>query len=188
MCGLLEVLLSFLPPRAIQKAFPPLITGPVVFLIGASLIGDSGFLNWGGGANGCQDRPATGLFALCPTIDSPHALLWGSREFLGLGLASFMTIVIVEIFGSASMRSASIVIGLIFPTLVLGIPLHYTSRESIDSAKAITFLWVSILFYSCLFLVLTTSSQGTYLQAQCLWPRCLTFAGSIFEPHVRGHW
>lgn len=142
VCGLLEVFLSFLPARVLRKMFPPIITGPVVFLIGASLIGDSGFLNFGGGANGCQLRPETGLFALCPTIDSPHALLWGSRQFLGLGLASFMTIVIIEIFGSPAMRSASIVIGLIFPTLVLGIPLHYTSRESIDSAKAITFIWV----------------------------------------------
>lgn len=142
VCGLLEVILSFLPPRVIRKAFPPIVTGPVVFLIGASLIGDSGFLNWGGGANGCQLHPDTGLFALCPTIDSPHALLWGSREFLGLGLFSFLTIVVVEIFGSPAMRSASVVIGLVFPTLVLGIPLHYTSRESIDSAKAITFLWV----------------------------------------------
>lgn len=143
VCGLLEVLLSFLPARVVRKIFPPLIVGPVVVLIGASLIGASGFPNWAGGANDCQTRPTSGIFELCPTIYAPHALPWGSREFLGLGLSSFMTVVVVEIFGSPAMRSASIVIGLIFPTLVLGIPLHYTSRASIDAAPAITFLWTT---------------------------------------------
>ncbi|PWN90148.1 Xanthine/uracil permease [Acaromyces ingoldii] len=143
VCGLLEVFLSFMPARVLRRMFPPLITGPVVFLIGTSLIGDSGFLNWGGGANDCASRPASGLFALCPMVGAPHALPWGSREFLGLGLFSFLTIVVVEIWGSPAMRSASVVIGLIFPTLVLGIPLHYTSRSSIDAAPAITFLWTT---------------------------------------------
>lgn len=143
VCALLEIFLSFLPARVLRKMFPPLITGPVVFLIGASLVSASGFKNWGGGSGDCYSRPETGFFALCPSIDAPHALLWGSREFLGLGLFSFLTIVVVEIFGSPAMRSASIVIGLIFPTLVLGIPLHYTSRASIDAAPAITFLWTT---------------------------------------------
>jgi uracil-xanthine permease len=143
VCGLLEVFLSFLPARVLRRMFPPLITGPVVFLIGASLVSSSGFKNWGGGSGTCYERPATGLFALCPTIDGPHALLWGSREYLGLGLFSFLTIVVVEIFGSPAMRSASVVIGLIFPTLVLGIPLNYTSRSSIEAAPAITFLWTT---------------------------------------------
>lgn len=143
VCALLEIFLSFLPARVLHRIFPPIITGPVVFLIGASLIGESGFLNWGGGANDCHLRPETGLFALCPTINAPHALPWGSREFLGLGLSSLVTIIVVEIFGSPAMRSASIVIGLVFPSVVLGIPLHFTSRSTIDSAPAITFLWTT---------------------------------------------
>lgn len=43
-------------------------------MIGASLVGASGILNWGGGSNGCQARPTSGIFQLCPTVGSPHAL------------------------------------------------------------------------------------------------------------------
>ena len=39
VCALLEISLSFLPPKVLQKAFPPLVTGPVVLLIGVDLIG-----------------------------------------------------------------------------------------------------------------------------------------------------
>jgi len=39
VCALLEIGLSFMPPKALKKAFPPLVTGPVVLLIGVSLIG-----------------------------------------------------------------------------------------------------------------------------------------------------
>ena len=141
VCALLEIFLSFLPARALHRIFPPIITGPVVFLIGAGLIGESGFLNWGGGSGSCSSRPATGMYSVCPQMGAPHALPWGSREYLGLGLSSFLTIVAVEIFGSPAMRSSSIVIGLVIPSVVLGIPLHYTSRSTIDSAPAITFLW-----------------------------------------------
>src|SRR5262245_42445004 len=43
VCALLEIALSFLPPKALKNAFPPLVTGPVVLLIGVSLIG-AGYL------------------------------------------------------------------------------------------------------------------------------------------------
>jgi len=39
VCALLEIGLSFMPPKALKAAFPPLVTGPVVLLIGVSLIG-----------------------------------------------------------------------------------------------------------------------------------------------------
>lgn len=39
LCALLEIGLSFMPPKALKKAFPPLVTGPVVLLIGVNLIG-----------------------------------------------------------------------------------------------------------------------------------------------------
>lgn len=39
VCALLEIGLSFMPPKALKKAFPPLVTGPVVLLIGVNLIG-----------------------------------------------------------------------------------------------------------------------------------------------------
>lgn len=40
--------MSFVPPKKLRKIFPPLVTGVTVLLIGASLIGASGFLDWGG--------------------------------------------------------------------------------------------------------------------------------------------
>lgn len=52
-CALLEILLSFMKPSMLQKIFPPLVTGPVVMLIGVHLV-ESGFTDWVGGA-GCQD-------------------------------------------------------------------------------------------------------------------------------------
>jgi xanthine/uracil permease len=59
-----------------------------------------------------------------------------------LGFLGFITVVIVEIFGSASMRNASIAVGLLFPLVVAG-PLGYISGEPIKAAKPITFLWTT---------------------------------------------
>lgn len=66
------------------------VTGIVVFLIGASLIGDSGFLAWGGGSTNCKNRPDSGIFELCPTIFAPHALQWGDARYIGLGFLSYV--------------------------------------------------------------------------------------------------
>jgi len=85
--------MSFVPPRILKRIFPPTVTGVVVLLIGAKLVGESGALNWMGGSGACRSRPAQGLFAMCPTINAPHPLPWGSAEFLGLGFLSFMTII-----------------------------------------------------------------------------------------------
>jgi len=50
LCSLTSIGLSFLPSRQLKKIFPPVVTGTVICLIGISLIGSSGVLNWGGGA------------------------------------------------------------------------------------------------------------------------------------------
>jgi xanthine/uracil permease len=68
ICALLQVGMSFIPPRYLKKLFPPLVTGPTVMLIGVKLI-TTGFQNWAGGSGGCQSRPETGLFRLCPDIN-----------------------------------------------------------------------------------------------------------------------
>lgn len=81
-CALIEILMSFMPPRMLKKIFPPLVTGPTVLLIGVSLI-SSGFSNWAGGSNDCMSRPTSGIFQLCPTIYAPRPLPWGSAEFIG---------------------------------------------------------------------------------------------------------
>jgi xanthine/uracil permease len=75
VCSFLEMGMSFIPAKKLRKIFPPLVTGLTVVLIGASLVGKSGFLNWGGGTNDCQLRPAApSIFRLCPTINAPNAL------------------------------------------------------------------------------------------------------------------
>ncbi|KAI6146267.1 permease family-domain-containing protein [Pisolithus tinctorius] len=141
ICSFLEIGLSFIPSRTLQRIFPPIVTGTVVVMIGASLIGTSGILNWGGGSNGCQTRPTSGLYQLCPTIDSPHALPWGSPDFIGLGFLSFVSIILTELFGSPFLKNASIIVGLAVGCIVAGAA-GYIDGSSIKSAPAITFLWV----------------------------------------------
>ncbi|KAJ9126824.1 hypothetical protein QFC24_001857 [Naganishia onofrii] len=140
LCSLTSMILSFVPPKKLQKIFPPLVTGVTVLLIGANLIGDSGALNWAGGSNGCQLRPETGFFSLCPNVAAPKAALWGSPQFMGLGFLSFITIVLLELFGSPFMRNASIILGLLVGCIVAGATGYMTDAQ-IKSAPAITFLW-----------------------------------------------
>jgi xanthine/uracil permease len=74
ICSLLEIGMSFAPPKVLKRLFPPIVTGTVILMIGASLIGESGIANWGGGSNDCKNRPETGIFQLCPTIFAPRPL------------------------------------------------------------------------------------------------------------------
>ncbi|KAJ7135080.1 xanthine/uracil permease [Mycena filopes] len=141
ICSFLEMFLAFVPPRVLKRVFPPMITGMVVLLIGAALIGDSGALNWGGGANGCQNFPTSGIFEVCPTIFAPRPLPWGSPEFIGLGFLSFVSIVLTELFGSPFLKNISIIVGLAVGCIVAGAA-GYIDGSSIKSAPAITFLWV----------------------------------------------
>lgn len=82
VCGLVEVLISFIPPKVMLRIFPPLVTGPTVLLIGVNLI-RSAFQNWAGGSGLCAGSNPPAFFAKCPNIAAPHALPWGSAEFLG---------------------------------------------------------------------------------------------------------
>ncbi|KAJ6513706.1 xanthine/uracil permease [Mycena vitilis] len=141
VCSFLEMALAFVPPRVLKRIFPPMITGMVVLLIGASLVGDSGALNWGGGANGCQNFPTTGIFELCPTIFAPRPLPWASPEFIGLGFLSFVSIILTELFGSPFLKNISIIVGLAVGCIVAGAT-GYIDGSSIKSAPAVTFLWV----------------------------------------------
>lgn len=63
-------------------------------------------------------RPAEGLYRLCPTIDAPHPLPWGSAEFIGLGFLVFLTIILCERFGAPIMKSCAVVIGLLVGCIV----------------------------------------------------------------------
>ncbi|KAF8806069.1 xanthine/uracil permease [Phlegmacium glaucopus] len=141
ICSFLEIGMSFCSPRILKRFFPPLVTGTVILMIGASLIGTSGAANWGGGSNNCQSRPTSGIFRLCPTIFAPRPLPWGSPEFIGLGFLSFSTIILTEIFGSPFLKNISIIVGLVVGCIVAGAA-GYMDSSTIKAAPAITFLWV----------------------------------------------
>ncbi|THH14175.1 hypothetical protein EW146_g6129 [Bondarzewia mesenterica] len=141
IASFLEIFMSFVPPRILQRVFPPMVTGTVILLIGASLVGSSGIPNWGGGSGGCMARPTTGIFQLCPSTSAPRPLLWGSPEFIGLGFLSFTTILLTELFGSPFLKNISIIVGLVVGCIVAG-GAGYIDGSSIKTAPAITFLWV----------------------------------------------
>ncbi|KAG1758209.1 xanthine uracil permease [Suillus occidentalis] len=141
ICAVLEIGLSFLPPRVLRRIFPPMVTGIFILMIGSTLVGSSGIADWGGGSNGCQTRPTSGIYQLCPTVGSPHALPWGSPQFIGLGFLSFVSIILTEIFGSPFLKNASIIVGLAVGCIVAGAT-GYIDGSTITSAPVITFLWV----------------------------------------------
>ncbi|KAI9056562.1 Xanthine/uracil permease [Trametes sanguinea] len=141
ICSFLEIFLSFVPARVLKRVFPPMVTGTVIVMIGASLIGSSGIPNWGGGSNDCASRPTSGFFQLCPDISAPRPLPWGSPEFIGLGFLSFITIIITELFGSPFLKNISVIVGLAVGCIVAGAT-GYIDGSSIKTAPAITFLWV----------------------------------------------
>jgi xanthine/uracil permease len=65
----------------------------------------------------------------------------GDPKLIGLGFSVFVTIIIVELFGSPLMRSASVVFGLAVGCTISGAA-GYWSRTNIDAAPVATFLWV----------------------------------------------
>ncbi|KAL2842260.1 permease family-domain-containing protein [Aspergillus pseudodeflectus] len=131
-CALVEIVLAFVPPKIMQKIFPPIVTGPTVMLIGINLIG-TGFKDWAGGS-GCMD-------AICPNEAAPRPLPWGSPEFIGLGFLVFVTIILCERFGAPIMKSCSVVVGLLMGCIVAA-ACGYFSRANIDAAPVASFIWV----------------------------------------------
>ena len=127
LAWLIELGLSFCPPKALRRIFPPVVTGTAVFLIGASLIG-SGIRAWGGGAFcadnagglppqeleecfGADGNPLGPGECFAPQIvpscnnNGDVQLPYGSPEYVGLGFSVFATLVVVELFGSPAMRN-----------------------------------------------------------------------------------
>ncbi|KZT70230.1 Xanthine/uracil permease [Daedalea quercina L-15889] len=140
ICSFLEIFMAFIPPRTLKRIFPPMVTGTVILLIGASLVGTSGIPDWGGGSN-CEGRPTTGDYVYCPSNDAPRPALWGSPDMIGLGFLSFASIILTELFGSPFLKNISIIVGLAVGCIVAGAA-GYIDGSSIATAPAITFLWV----------------------------------------------
>jgi uracil-xanthine permease len=192
VCALLEILMAFTPPKILKKIFPPLVTGPTVMLIGVSLIG-SGFKDWAGGSGNCSARPETGLFSLCPSVGAPHALPWGSAEFIGLGFLVFVSIVLTERFGSPMMKSCAVVVGLLVGCIVAA-ACGYFDRSGIDSAPVVNFIWVRtfklqvygplVLPLLTVYIVLAMEAIGD-ITASCDVSR-LQVDGPMFNSRIQG--
>jgi len=146
--SVLEVALSFLPPRAIQRLFPPLVSGVTVFLIGAALIG-AGMSYWAGGAGPCMAYRLAGgeaggglpAFAECPSVFAAATTHpWGDAAWLGLGGVVFGALLVLEVVGSPFLRSAQILLALGVGFGVAAATGH-VGAESIADAPVVTFLW-----------------------------------------------
>lgn len=192
VCALLEILMAFTSPRILKKIFPPLVTGPTVMLIGVSLI-SSGFENWAGGSGSCQSRPETGFYSLCPNTAAPHALPWGSAEFIGLGFLVFVTVIIAERFGSPIMKSCAVVVGLLVGCIVAA-ACGYFDRSGIDAAPVANFIWVRtfklqvygplVLPLLTVYIVLAMEAIGD-ITASCDVSR-LQVDGPMFDSRIQG--
>ena len=192
VCALLEIGMSFTSPRILKRVFPPLVTGPTVLLIGVKLV-TTGFQNWAGGSGDCQSRPETGLFQLCPNINAPHPLPWGSAEFIGLGFSVFITIIICERFGAPIMKSTAVVIGLLVGCIIAGAT-GYFDKSSIDAAPAVSFIWVTtfplsvygpiVLPLLAVYMVCAMEAIGD-ITATCDVSR-LEVDGELFDSRIQG--
>ncbi|KAI5198192.1 hypothetical protein AUEXF2481DRAFT_34666 [Aureobasidium subglaciale EXF-2481] len=192
VCALLEIFMSFTPPKILKKIFPPIVTGPTVMLIGVSLI-SSGFENWAGGSGSCQSRPETGFYSLCPNINAPRPLPWGSAEFVGLGFLVFVTIIFTERFGSPIMKSCAVVVGLLVGCIVAA-ACGYFDRSGIDAAPVANFIWVRtfklqvygplVLPLLTVYIVLAMEAIGD-ITASCDVSR-LQVDGPMFNSRIQG--
>jgi len=190
-CALLEVLISFIPPKIMLKIFPPIVTGPTVLLIGVKLI-QSGFKNWAGGSGPCY-HPTTDFFAKCPNILAPHALPWGSAEYLGLGLSVFLTIILSERYGAPIMKSTAVVIGLLVGCIIAAAT-GYFDDTGIQSAPAVSFIWVKtfplsvygplVLPIMAVFVIVASEAIGD-ITATCDVSR-VEVSGRIYESRIQG--
>ncbi|GMG19991.1 unnamed protein product [Ambrosiozyma monospora] len=180
-CALIEILMSFLPPAVLQRIFPPIVTGPVVLLIGISLV-ESGFEDFAGGS-GCMDTPNS----------CAKGYNWGSAQFIGLGFLVFVAIIIFEKFGSPIMKSCAVICGLLVGCIVAA-ACGYFSHEGIDAAPVATFPWVHtfklkvygplVLPMLACYIILMMEAIGD-VTASCDVSR-VEIEGPIYESRIQG--
>ena len=163
-------------------------------LIGISLI-KTGFENWAGSSAypGCIQRPTSGPYTVCPRVGAPHALPWGSAEYIGLGFSVFVTIILCERFGSPIMKSCAVVIGLLVGCIIAGAT-GYFSSAGINAAPAVSFIWVKtyplsiyppiILPLLAVYIVLMMEAIGD-ITATCDVSR-LEVEGRLFDSRIQG--
>lgn len=182
VCALLGVLLSFTPPKILHKIFPPIVTGPVVLLIGANLI-QSGFQDWVGGSD-CVGK-------VCGT--GSKAAPWGSAQFIGLGFLVYLSIIVCERFGAPIMKSCAVIVGLLIGCIVAA-ACGYFSSHDISAAPVATFPWVHtfklqvygplVLPFLAVYLVIVMEATGDITATSDV--SRLEVEGEIFESRIQG--
>lgn len=68
----IQIAMSMVPPKKLNKIFPKIVTGSLLLLVGVYLI-SNGMQNWGGSSN-CNG--GTGFYTLCPNTSAPKPLPW----------------------------------------------------------------------------------------------------------------
>ncbi|KAJ5214728.1 hypothetical protein N7449_001897 [Penicillium cf. viridicatum] len=189
LCSLLEIGMSFMSSKILARVFPPLVTGPTVLLIGASLI-KSAMQDWAGGSSCGVDPSAR---AMCPSANAPHPLPWGSPEFIGLGFLVFVTIIICERWGPPILKSCSVIVGLLVGSIVAA-ACNYFDSSGIAAAPVASFAWVHtfplsvypplILPLLALYIVIMMESIGD-ITATCDVSR-LQVEGDTFDSRIQG--
>lgn len=134
----IQVAMAFCPPRVIKRVFPTMVSGTLLLLLTVYL-GGAGMKSWGGGAGcyGSEDGCTVGI----------HTYMWGNRHFIGLGFSVFISILLIEYFGSPLMKSSAIILGLGIGCTIAAAT-GYWDGTSIISAPAGDFMWTSKLHYS----------------------------------------
>ncbi|EER32152.1 uric acid-xanthine permease [Candida tropicalis MYA-3404] len=182
VCALLEILLSFINPKLLQKIFPPLVTGPVVLLIGIHLV-ESGFNDWVGGS-GCIGETCTyGNFTE----------QWGDAKFIGLGFLVFVSIILAERFGAPIMKSCAVIFGLLIGCIVASAA-GYFSSTNVSVAPAASFIWVHtfklevygpiILPFLAVYIVLMMECIGDVTATSDV--SRLPVSGELYESRIQG--
>ncbi|KAJ7253995.1 permease family-domain-containing protein [Mycena rebaudengoi] len=129
--------MAFFPARVLKRIFPPMVTGTVVLLIGAALIGDFRGTQLGRRCKQLSNLPHQRIFQLCPTIFAPRPLPWASPEFIGLGFLSFISIVLTEFFGSPFLKNISVIVGLAVGCIVAVLAVYVSlAMEAIGDITA----------------------------------------------------
>mmetsp|Transcript_54375 Transcript_54375/g.100428 ORF Transcript_54375/g.100428 Transcript_54375/m.100428 type:complete len:686 (-) Transcript_54375:308-2365(-) len=169
VASVFEMIVAMLPPRILQKIFPPVVTGTAVLLIGGGLIG-SGIKYMGGGvfcAEHMAERGATfGGPQLCQG-NGEVALAFGAKEYIGLSWSVIIFTLFLQFVGSPFLKSTSLFFGLMFGVivsllatyeagpgdsaningaLVAAVPgkkYYYWTSDKIDDADTFTFLWAN---------------------------------------------
>lgn len=182
VCALLNVLVSFSPSKVLQKVFPAIVTGPVVLLIGVSLI-ETGFEDWVGGS-GCMTPGTT-----CTNKN----LAWGSARLIGLGFLVYVSIILCERFGAPIMKSCAVIVGLLIGCIVAA-ACGYFSPDEIKIAPVATFPWVHtfklkvygpiVLPFLAVYITLIMEATGD-ITATCDVSR-LEVEGELFESRIQG--